>query len=143
METVACNPGLDGVVVGESSICQIDEIKGSLRYRGYAIEDLAEQATYEEVAFLLLHGELPSSRELHLWQLELAHSGSLPIPVRQFLETVPRTLRMFRMRPISEKPYGCLLECLFCLAGRFGPGTIILYCRRVQPSQLPKLSCIC
>jgi len=89
METVACNPGLDGVVVGESSICQIDEIKGSLRYRGYAIEDLAEQATYEEVAFLLLHGELPSSRELHLWQLELAHSGSLPIPVRQFLETVP------------------------------------------------------
>lgn len=89
METVLHNPGLDGVVVGESAICQIDETRGSLRYRGYAIEDLAEQVTFEEVAFLLLHGELPSSGELQAWQNELAHAGSLPTLVRQFLETVP------------------------------------------------------
>jgi 2-methylcitrate synthase/citrate synthase II len=89
MKTVAQNPGLDGVIVGESAICQIDETTGSLRYRGYAIEDLAEQATFEEVAFLLLHGELPSSGELHAWQAELVHAGVLPIPVRQFLEMVP------------------------------------------------------
>ena len=44
METAVHNPGLDGVVVGESAICQIDETRGSLRYRGYAIEELAEQA---------------------------------------------------------------------------------------------------
>lgn len=89
METVVHNPGLDGVIVGESAICQIDETTGSLRYRGYSIEDLAEQATFEEVAFLLLHGDLPSSGELHAWQVELAHAGSLPTVVGQFLQTVP------------------------------------------------------
>jgi 2-methylcitrate synthase len=89
MDTIAHNPGLDGVVVGESAICQIDETKGSLHYRGYAIEDLAEQATFEEVAYLLLHEELPSSRDLQAWQSELAHAASLPPVVRQFLETIP------------------------------------------------------
>jgi 2-methylcitrate synthase len=89
MQTVLHNPGLDGAVVGESAICQIDETTGSLRYRGYAIEDLAEQATFEEVTFLLLHGELPSSGELQSWQVELDHAGSLSTLVRKFLETVP------------------------------------------------------
>ena len=89
METVVHHPGLDGVVVEESAICQIDETRGSLRYRGYAIEDLAEQATFEEVSFLLLHGDLPSSRDLQAWEAELAHAGSLPTVVGQFLRTVP------------------------------------------------------
>lgn len=89
METVIHNPGLDGVVVGESAICQIDETRGSLRYRGYAIEDLAEQATFEEVSFLLLHGDLPSFRDLQEWQAELAYAGSLPAVVAQFLQAVP------------------------------------------------------
>ena len=94
METVAYNPGLDGVVVGESAICQIDETRGSLRYRGYAIEDLAEEATFEEVAFLLLHGELPSSRELQGWRVELANAGSLSTVIRQFLERVPSSAHL-------------------------------------------------
>lgn len=89
METVMHNPGLDGVVVGESAICQIDETRGSLRYRGYAIEELAEQATFEEVSFLLLHGDLPSSGELHAWQVALVHAGSLSTLVRRFLVTIP------------------------------------------------------
>jgi 2-methylcitrate synthase/citrate synthase II len=82
------------VIVGESAICQIDETTGSLRYRGYSIEDLAEQATFEEVAFLLLHGELPSVGELHSWQAELSHSASLPILVRQFLEFIPSSAHL-------------------------------------------------
>jgi 2-methylcitrate synthase len=94
MDTIAHNPGLDGVVVGESAICQIDETKGSLHYRGYAIEDLAEQATFEEVAYLLLHEELPSSRDLQAWQSELAHAASLPPVVRQFLETIPSSAHL-------------------------------------------------
>ena len=89
MQTVVHNPGLDGVVVGESAICQIDETRGSLRYRGYAIEELAEQATFEEVAYLLLHGDLPSFHDLQQWQTELAHAGFLPPVVKQFLQTVP------------------------------------------------------
>ena len=94
METVVHNPGLDGVVVGDSAICQIDETAGSLRYRGYSIEDLAEQATFEEVAYLLLYGELPSFRELDVWQVELAHAGSLSTVMRQFLKTVPSSAHL-------------------------------------------------
>lgn len=94
METVVHNPGLDGVVVEDSAICQIDETAGSLRYRGYSIEDLAEQATFEEVAYLLLYGELPSSRELDVWQVELAHAGSLSTVMRQFLKTVPSSAHL-------------------------------------------------
>ena len=52
--------GLAGVVAGRTAICSLD---GDLRYRGYAIGPLAEAGDFEEVAFLLLHGELPSSAE--------------------------------------------------------------------------------
>ena len=50
------SPGLEGVFAGESALCQIDEGEAGLRYRGYAIGDLAEQATFEEVGYLLLLG---------------------------------------------------------------------------------------
>ena len=52
---------LSGVVVGETALSSIDAEQGVLRYRGYDIADLAEQASYEEVAYLLLEGELPDA----------------------------------------------------------------------------------
>jgi citrate synthase len=55
---------LSGVVVAQSAISSIDPDEGVLMYRGYDIAELAEHATYEEVAFLLLHGELPDDAEL-------------------------------------------------------------------------------
>ena len=55
---------LSGVSVAETSICSIDPDEGVLMYRGYDIAELAEHASYEEVAYLLLEGELPSSDEL-------------------------------------------------------------------------------
>ncbi|MDY6817540.1 MAG: citrate synthase [Halobacteriales archaeon] len=56
--------GLEGVVVDESTLSYIDGENGRLTYRGYAIEDLAEEATYEEVLYLLWHGELPTRAQL-------------------------------------------------------------------------------
>ncbi|MFN2629143.1 MAG: citrate/2-methylcitrate synthase [Gaiellaceae bacterium] len=55
---------LSGVVVAESAVCSIDPNEGVLMYRGYDIADLAERSTYEEVAYLLLSGELPGAGEL-------------------------------------------------------------------------------
>jgi citrate synthase len=55
---------LSGVVVAETALCSIDPDQGILRYRGYDIVDLAEHATYEEVAFLLLDGELPTPEQV-------------------------------------------------------------------------------
>ena len=63
---------LSGVVVAESSICSIDAERGILMYRGYDIAHLAEHSTYEEVAYLLLEGELPTADELASFREELS-----------------------------------------------------------------------
>ena len=62
---------LSGMVVAESSICSIDPDEGVLMYRGYDIADLAEHSTYEEAAFLILEGELPSSSQAEAFEDEL------------------------------------------------------------------------
>jgi citrate synthase len=63
---------LSGVVVAQTSICSIDAERGILMYRGYDIADLAEHSTYEEVAFLLLEGELPADDRLAAFREELS-----------------------------------------------------------------------
>jgi len=63
---------LSGVVVAESAVSSIDPDAGVLMYRGYDIADLAERSTYEDTAYLLLHGELPSGAEREAFARELA-----------------------------------------------------------------------
>ncbi|HJS07684.1 MAG TPA: citrate/2-methylcitrate synthase, partial [Pirellulales bacterium] len=55
------SPGLEGVIAGETAI---STVTGGLSYRGYSIEDLARYGTFEEVAYLLLYGELPGAEQL-------------------------------------------------------------------------------
>jgi citrate synthase len=69
---------LSGIAVAETSICSIDPDEGVLMYRGYDIAELAEHATYEEVAYLLLEGELPSTDELAVFCEQLAGARGLP-----------------------------------------------------------------
>ena len=63
MSTEKKSSGLAGIVAGETSICTVGQKGMGLTYRGYSISDLAGQATFEEVAFLLLHGHLPTEAE--------------------------------------------------------------------------------
>src|SRR5438093_13608223 len=72
------SPGLEGVIAGESALCEVDEGAAGLRYRGYAIGDLAEHATFEEVAYLLLFGKLPTRRELDDLTAQLHTQWPLP-----------------------------------------------------------------
>src|SRR6059036_2366428 len=83
------SPGLEGVVAGESALCEVDEGAAGLRYRGYAIGDLAEQATFEEVAYLLLFGKLPTRKELGDFTAQLQTQWPLPGPVEAFIGVVP------------------------------------------------------
>jgi citrate synthase len=76
---------LSGVVVAQSAISSIDPDEGILMYRGYDIADLAEHSTYEEVAYLLLHGDLPSGGELERFKEELA-ARDLPPHVEQIVD---------------------------------------------------------
>src|SRR5207245_4280372 len=83
------SPGLEGVIAGESALCEVDEGAAGLRYRGYAIGDLAEQATFEEVAYLLLLGKLPTRKELGDFTAQLQTQWPLPGPVEAFIGVVP------------------------------------------------------
>jgi citrate synthase len=80
-EAIKIQRGLKGVYFDRSPCTFIDGRAGELRYRGYSIHDLAEQSSFEETAWLLLHGELPSKAELAGFEAELKAARKLPAPV--------------------------------------------------------------
>ncbi|MCC6676789.1 MAG: citrate synthase [Phycisphaerales bacterium] len=77
--------GLEGVIAGETNICSVEQ--GKLIYRGFEIHDLAEHATFEEVAFLLLEGHKPSADELRRFKIEVIAERALPAEVIAFLKS--------------------------------------------------------
>jgi citrate synthase len=80
-DQVKINRGLKGVYFERSGVSQIDGAKGELSYRGYSIHDLATHSTFEEVAYLLIHGELPNQQELNAFEDNLKAARELPIAV--------------------------------------------------------------
>jgi len=84
------HPGLDGVIATESSISDIDGERGILSYRGYSIEELAEKSTFEETAFLLLTGELPTKTELENFKSDIVGSMDLPTELIDLLQAYPK-----------------------------------------------------
>jgi citrate synthase len=81
------DPGFMTTAMTESAITYIDGDAGILRYRGYPIEQLAEQSTYVEVAYLLLHGELPNAEQAAAWKKEITYHTFIHENVRKrFLE---------------------------------------------------------
>lgn len=89
--TSTYSPGLEGVLAGETAVCHVDEGEGGLRYRGYAVSDLADKSCFEEVAYLLLFGKLPTHKEMKDFAAQCAAQSVLPGPVEAFLGVVPRT----------------------------------------------------
>jgi citrate synthase len=79
--------GLEGVVAGESEICYIDGYAGVLSYRGYNIHTLADDASFEEVVYLLWNGRLPQAAELAALKAGLVGARALPRQVTDFLST--------------------------------------------------------
>jgi citrate synthase len=81
------DPGFMSTAMTESAITYIDGDAGILRYRGYPIEQLAEKSTYVEVAYLLLHGELPNAEQAAAWEKEITYHTYIHENVRKrFLE---------------------------------------------------------
>lgn len=87
------NTGLRGVTVADTKISYIDGENGILIYRGYRIEDLARNSTFEETAYLLLHGELPSASRLAEFKARLTEERALPGFVIDILKKLPRESR--------------------------------------------------
>jgi citrate synthase len=90
--------GLEGVVATSSSICFIDGEAGVLSYNGFNIHTLAENATFEEVIYLLWEGKLPDTAELNSLKSELVSQRELPQEVTAFLRTVTRGTPMDVLR---------------------------------------------
>ena len=80
-DDVKINRGLKGVFFERSGVSDIDGKAGTLSYRGYSIDDLASRSTFEEVSYLLIHGELPTAAELAAFDADLRAARSLPEPV--------------------------------------------------------------
>ena len=80
---------LSGVVAGNTAVCTVGRSGNDLHYRGYDIKDLAEQATFEEVAYLLVYGELPTPGALRAYVAKLKRLRGLPQPVKAALELLP------------------------------------------------------
>jgi citrate synthase len=101
-------PGLEGVIASESAIANLEgrEGSGGLEYRGYRIEDLADVVSYEETAFLLLHGDLPTRDQLGEFDARLRASRGLPEPL----------VALYRQIPASAHPMDVLRTSVSVLA---------------------------
>lgn len=85
------NTGLRGVKVASTKISNVDGAKGKLVYRGYCAKDLAPEATFEEVVYLLLYERLPDQSELKSFRTKLSEERNLPQEILQALQTRPKT----------------------------------------------------
>jgi citrate synthase len=90
--------GLEGIIAAESNICYIDGQAGVLSYQGYNIHTLAENATFEEVIYLLWNGRLPKQAELDGLKAALVEYRPIPAPVIDFLRSVPQGQPMHVVR---------------------------------------------
>ncbi len=86
------HPGLAGIIAGETAISAVEQ--DSLMYRGYAIDDLAGKACFEEVAYLLLYGELPTATQLDEFRAAIDRQRALPEPLLAAIKSIPRAASM-------------------------------------------------
>lgn len=93
---------LSGVAAGNTAICTVGRTGNDLHYRGYDILDFAESADFEEVAYLLIHGTLPTQAELDAYRAKLIALRALPEPVLKALEAIPATAH-----PMDVMRCGC------------------------------------
>src|SRR6516164_1043947 len=100
--------GLAGIVAGQTAISTVGKEGFGLTYRGYSINDLAEQATFEEVAFLLLHGHLPNRAEFEAFCARLSSLRGLPGPFKAILEQLPASTHPMDVMRTGCSALGCL-----------------------------------
>src|SRR3970040_1438393 len=93
---------LSVVAAGSTALCTVGRSGNDLHYRGYDILDIAEQCEFEEIAYLLVHGKLPSSAELRNYKATLKSLRGLPRIVRKAPEQIPAAAH-----PMDVKRTGC------------------------------------
>lgn len=126
------NSGLAGIVAGDSAICTVG-LGSGLNYRGYSIQDLCENCSFEEVAYLLLKGALPTEKELEEFRVKISKNRKVPENLRKVLELTPKDAHpMDVMRTITsylgmieqEDKNNCQMAISIRLISVFGPALL-------------------
>ena len=99
---------LSGTAAGNTALCTVGHSGNDLHYRGYDIRDLAAHCEYEEVAYLLVHGKLPTKAELTAYKASLRPRRSLPAAVKQALELLPATTHPMDVLRTGVSVLGCM-----------------------------------
>ena len=99
---------LSGTPAGNTALCTVGHTGNDLHYRGYDIHDLATHCEYEEVAYLLLHGKLPTAAELVAYKAELKAARGLPDAVLKALELLPATAHPMDVLRTGVSVLGCM-----------------------------------
>ena len=94
--------GLRGQSAGSTSLCTVGKTGSGLTYYGYDISDLADNSTFEEVAYLLLNGELPNQTQLDTYTAKLKGLRQLPQALKTVLEQIPK-----EAHPMDVMRTGC------------------------------------
>jgi len=101
--------GLSGVVAGNTALCTVGRSGNDLHYRGYNILDVADTCEFEEIAYLLVHGELPTRAELAGYKAKLKSLRGLPIAVKAALEALPAASHPMDVMRTGVSALGCVL----------------------------------
>ena len=100
---------LSGTPAGSTALCTVGHSGNDLHYRGYDIKDLAGHCDFEEVAYLLVHGKLPTVAELAAYKASLRPLRSLPAAVKQALELLPPSTHPMDVLRTGVSVLGCVL----------------------------------
>ncbi len=100
---------LSGVPAGNTALCTVGRTGNDLHYRGYDILEVAEAAEFEEIAYLLIHGELPNTASLSAYKSKLRALRGLPAAVREVLEALPPATHPMDVLRTGVSTLGCLL----------------------------------
>ena len=100
---------LSGVVAGNTAVCTVGRTGNDLHYRGYDIQELALHATFEEVAFLLIHGDLPAQADLKDYIRKLKSLRGIPVNLREELERIPAAAHPMDVLRTACSVLGCVL----------------------------------
>jgi 2-methylcitrate synthase len=100
---------LSGVPAGNTALCTVGRTGNDLHYRGYDILDVAEHCEFEEIAYLLVHGALPTQAELTAYKQKLAEFRGVPASVRKALELLPPATHPMDVMRTAASALGCAL----------------------------------
>src|SRR5215475_10660406 len=100
---------LSGVTAGNTALCTVGVTGNDLHYRGYDILEIANSSEFEEIAFLLIHGKLPTHAELDAYKAKLKSLRGIPSTVRQALEILPASSHPMDVLRTGVSVLGCTL----------------------------------